>query len=79
MLRQQLAPMLVLTHEDVGMNGDAKEALAFAVLAYETLHGRPGTLPGCTGAHHTTVLGSITPGDNYPDVVVSQRVKEATG
>ena len=71
MLRQQLVPATVLTHEDVGMDSDAKEALAFAVLAYETLHGRPGTLPTCTGARHATVLGSITPGDNYLNLVTS--------
>ncbi|MCU0514531.1 MAG: anhydro-N-acetylmuramic acid kinase [Anaerolineae bacterium] len=52
----------VRTHEDVGLNSDFKEALVFAVLAYETWHHRPGTLPALTGAHHATVLGQITPG-----------------
>lgn|GEM_PF-18699 len=51
--------------EDFGISADAKEAIGFAVLGYETLHGRVGTLPRCTGAGHPVVLGSITPGDNY--------------
>jgi anhydro-N-acetylmuramic acid kinase len=33
-----------------------------AVIAYETWHGRPGTIPELTGARHATVAGSITPG-----------------
>ena len=65
MLRQLLAPARVLAHEDIGMDSDFKEALVFAVLAYETWHGRPGALPAFTGARNPTVLGQITPGANY--------------
>jgi anhydro-N-acetylmuramic acid kinase len=65
MLREALAPSQVLTHEALGMSSEAKEAVAFAVLAYEALHGRPGNLPGCTGAHSRTVLGKLVPGRNY--------------
>ncbi|RME58872.1 MAG: anhydro-N-acetylmuramic acid kinase, partial [Caldilineae bacterium] len=39
---------------------DAKEALAFALLAWLTLHGRPGNVPACTGARGPRVLGKIT-------------------
>jgi anhydro-N-acetylmuramic acid kinase len=65
MLRQRLAPTRVTTHEAVGLSTKAKEAISFAVLAYETLHGRPGNLPSCTGAVARRVLGKITPGANY--------------
>ncbi len=65
MLRELLAPARVLIHEDIGMNSDFKEALVFAILAHETWEGRPATLPALTGALKPTVLGQITPGDNY--------------
>ncbi len=64
-----LHPTPVLTHEDIGMDSDNKEALVFAVLAYETWHARPGTLPALTGADRPVVLGQITPGANYVDLI----------
>jgi anhydro-N-acetylmuramic acid kinase len=70
MLRQRLAAVHVTTHEALGLSSNAKEAIAFAVLAYETIHGRPSNLPTCTGAGTQTVLGKITPGANY------QRIKQ---
>ncbi len=69
MLRDLLAPARVLTHEDIGMNSDFKEALVFAVLAYESWHGRPGTLPAFTGASGAVVLGQITPGANFSQLL----------
>jgi len=71
MLRQRLAPARVTTHEALGLSSDAKEALAFAVLAYETIHGRPGNLPHCTGASAPVVLGKIIPGSNYRKLLPS--------
>jgi anhydro-N-acetylmuramic acid kinase len=50
------------THEDFGIANSAKEALAFAILAHETLAGRPGNVPGATGARKLAVLGKIVPG-----------------
>jgi anhydro-N-acetylmuramic acid kinase len=61
MLRDQLTPAHILTSDDVGLSSEAKEAVAFAVLAYETWHNRPGNLPAATGASHPVVLGNITP------------------
>jgi anhydro-N-acetylmuramic acid kinase len=68
-LRGLLQPAKVMTHEDIGLDSDNKEALVFAVLAYETWHGRPGTLPALTGGDHPVVLGQITPGANYVDLI----------
>lgn len=65
MLAAELAPLPVGSVEDRGLSADAKEAIAFAVLAYETAHGRPGTLPATTGAVRPVVLGSIAPGAQF--------------
>jgi anhydro-N-acetylmuramic acid kinase len=48
--------------DELFFDGDAKEAVAFALLGYLTLHGQPASLPSCTGARGARVLGSITPG-----------------
>ena len=48
--------------DEFGIPADGKEALAFAVLAYLTLTGRPGNLTGATGAVRQAVLGKIVPG-----------------
>ena len=55
-------PMPVLLNEDLGFDGDAKEAVAFAVLANECVHESPGNMPSVTGARHPVVLGKITLG-----------------
>ncbi|MCC7209839.1 MAG: anhydro-N-acetylmuramic acid kinase [Anaerolineae bacterium] len=65
MIASLVAPSPVVTSEDVGIDGDFKEALLFALLAYETWHNRPGCLPEQTGARRASVLGQITPGANY--------------
>jgi anhydro-N-acetylmuramic acid kinase len=46
---------------DLFFPGDAKEAVAFALLGYLTLHGQPGNVPAATGASGSRVLGSVTP------------------
>lgn len=52
------------THE-IGLPSDAKEAVAFAVMGYATLHGWPSNVPSATGALQKAILGNITPGDNF--------------
>jgi anhydro-N-acetylmuramic acid kinase len=58
-LRRAVAPARLLKNEDFGFDSDAKEALAFAVLGYETLRGVPSNMPGATGATRPAVLGKI--------------------
>jgi anhydro-N-acetylmuramic acid kinase len=65
MIRARVAPTQVYPHDQLGLAPDAKEAVAFAVMAYETIYGRPGNLPSCTGARHSVVMGDITPGQNF--------------
>jgi len=52
----------VLSSDTAGVPADAKEALAFAVLAYQTVHGQPSNLCAATGAHHPVVLGKVVYG-----------------
>ena len=47
--------------QQVGVPVEAKEAMAFAFLAFETVSRRPGNVPSATGAKREVVLGSITP------------------
>ena len=46
--------------EEKGYNSDAKEAVAFALLAFYTLKGLPNNLQSATGAKHPAVLGKIS-------------------
>jgi len=54
------AGVVLKRFDEVFFDGDAKEAAAFALLAYLTLHGQPGNLPGATGARGPRVLGTIS-------------------
>ncbi len=59
---QLLLPSIpVLTTDEVGLNADFKEAIAFAVLAYWRQLGIPGNLPAATGAPQEMLLGEIHP------------------
>jgi anhydro-N-acetylmuramic acid kinase len=62
MLSERISPAIVLTQEDFGNSNAAKEALAFAILAHETLSERPSNVPSATGAQRPVVLGKIIPG-----------------
>jgi anhydro-N-acetylmuramic acid kinase len=58
-LSAALAGIEVVTTEMLGLPGDAKEAFIFALLADQTLHGRPANLPSATGAARPAILGKI--------------------
>lgn len=61
---QQRLPQLRVERSDVmDFHGDAKEAIAFALLGYETLRGRAANVPRVTGARRPVPLGSIAPYD----------------
>ncbi|MGW0995648.1 anhydro-N-acetylmuramic acid kinase [Streptomyces sp. NPDC002523] len=62
MIGEELPGVRLRPSDDLGVPSDAKEALAFAVLGFLTVHGLPGTLPSGTGARRAALLGSITPG-----------------
>lgn len=60
-LRRALDGYRLCTSTEFGIDPDAKEALAFALLGYETLRGLPAGLPRVTGARHPAILGAIAP------------------
>lgn len=53
--------LVVRTTDDYGLPAEAKEAVAFAILAAATIDGVPGNVPSVTGARRQVLLGSITP------------------
>ena len=61
-IREELAPLPVKDGGELGVDPDAREALAFAVLTWAHLHGVASNAPDATGARGPRVLGSFTPG-----------------
>ena len=59
MLQERLPGIPIFLHEDFGISGDAKEALAIAILGNETMLGRPANVPSATGARRHVILGKI--------------------
>lgn len=55
-------PAGLRTSDDLGLDGDAKEAYLFALIGFLTWHGLAGSVPSCTGARRAPVAGRITPG-----------------
>jgi len=58
-LTAALGGIRVIGSAELGVPEDAKEAFAFALLAWETLHRRPSNVPGATGARRPAILGKI--------------------
>lgn len=64
MLRGALPCVDICESDALGVPSEAKEAIAFAVLANATVEGRTGNLPAATGASGSVVLGVVAPGGN---------------
>jgi anhydro-N-acetylmuramic acid kinase len=62
-LTRELAPLELRPGEELGLDPDAREAAAFALMAWAHLRGIPANLPSATGSLGPRVLGSLTPGD----------------
>jgi anhydro-N-acetylmuramic acid kinase len=60
-IAEALRPVPVRSGEEVGIHPDAKEAIAFAGLAWAFSNGMPSNVPAATGARGPRVLGSFTP------------------
>ncbi|NUT34624.1 MAG: anhydro-N-acetylmuramic acid kinase [Hamadaea sp.] len=59
-LADAVRPARLTTSDALGVPGDAKEAVLFALIGWLTAHGLPGVLAACTGARTATVLGAVT-------------------
>lgn len=57
---KELGSFAVKTQEDLGFSSESKEAVAFALLANETMFGLPNNVPSATGAAKQVVLGKLT-------------------
>ena len=62
MIAERLKPLAVRTFDERFFDAEAKEAVAFALLALLHLESRPGNVPTATGARGSRVLGAFTPG-----------------
>jgi anhydro-N-acetylmuramic acid kinase len=60
-LRDLLPNLAITTTKTHGIDPDAKEAIAFAVLAHAHVHRRPANIPSATGARHPAILGKHSP------------------
>ncbi|SDN39530.1 anhydro-N-acetylmuramic acid kinase [Paenibacillus sp. yr247] len=59
MLRELLPMQSILTSDELGISGDAKEAILFALLGNDWIHGVPNNLPSATGALRPTIMGKL--------------------
>src|SRR5207302_1217207 len=65
LLSELLDPEQIRLHEDFGLPSLGREAIYFALMGHEALHGRANTIPSCTGGSHPVVMGKLVPGANY--------------
>ncbi len=62
LLQQELGSITLRTTDEFGISVDAREAVAFAILAWATIRGTANNVPSATGASEPVVLGKIVPG-----------------
>lgn len=60
-IQELFRPAEVVLSSELGIHPQAREPMAFAILAYHTIRGRPSNLPAVTGARREVVLGKIVP------------------
>lgn len=77
MLHALLPETTLTTHEQYNIPADAKEAIAFAMLAHATLCGVPANIPSATGACHPVILGKIIPGNVVSGQVSNFRARNS--
>lgn len=70
MLADAAPGITIRRFDELGLPGDAKEAVLFAVLGLALLYGWKASMPRCTGAARAVALGSIVPGENYRELLV---------
>lgn len=71
-LQERLNDCKIVTTSELGISVQAKEAVAFALIGFLSLHGLQGQISSCTGASGPRLLGSLTPGRtpfHLPDIV----------
>nr|WP_283214710.1 anhydro-N-acetylmuramic acid kinase [Paenibacillus sp. HWE-109] len=59
MLQELLPEQAILTSDELGISSDAKEAILFALLGNDFIHGVPNNLPSATGADCPTIMGKL--------------------
>jgi N-acetylmuramic acid 6-phosphate etherase len=67
------------TMDDYGISSEAKEAVAFALLAYCTVFSIPNNIPSATGASKSLVMGKICPAANFSRVLLKQHKTQSEG
>ncbi|GIN86397.1 anhydro-N-acetylmuramic acid kinase [Heyndrickxia sporothermodurans] len=74
MLKELLPNIAIYIQEDIGYSSDAKEAIAFSILANETIHQQYSNVPRATGSKEQVILGSITlPPNGDPNFIYKGR------
>jgi len=68
-MKELLKPAQVHSTSEINILPESMEAICFALLARETLFGRPNTVPSVTGASHAVCGGTITPGENWDELL----------